>query len=59
MGTLATRMVVREGESRHLGHFDRGEGPRVTDLLGDWAAYLQAHLDEYETGKHAGASPGQ
>jgi uncharacterized protein YyaL (SSP411 family) len=39
-------------------HFDRGEGPRVADLLGDWAAFLQAALDEYETGKHRGALAG-
>ena len=58
MSTLATRMVVRDGDSRRLAHFDRGDGPRVTDLLGDWAAYLQAHLDEYETGKHPGALAG-
>ena len=34
-----------------LMHFDRGEGPRVADLLSDWAAYLQATIDEYETGQ--------
>jgi uncharacterized protein YyaL (SSP411 family) len=58
MSTLATRMVVREGDERRLMHFDRGDGPQVADLLGDWAAYLQAHLDEYETGKHPGALAG-
>jgi uncharacterized protein YyaL (SSP411 family) len=41
-----------------LMHFDRGEGPRVADLLSDWAAFLQAALDEYETGKHRGALGG-
>jgi uncharacterized protein YyaL (SSP411 family) len=51
---LAARMLVG-GELRH---FDRGEGPRVADLLGDWAAFLQAALDEYETGKHRGALGG-
>jgi uncharacterized protein YyaL (SSP411 family) len=58
MRTLSTRMLVREGEHRRLMHFDRGDGPRVADLLGDWAAYLQAHLDEYETGKHPDALAG-
>jgi uncharacterized protein YyaL (SSP411 family) len=58
MSTLATRMVVRDGNVGLLMHFDRGDGPRIPDLLGDWAAYLQAHLDEYETGKHAGALAG-
>jgi uncharacterized protein YyaL (SSP411 family) len=58
MHTLSTRMLVREGEHRRLMHFDRGDGPRVADLLGDWAAYLQAHLDEYETGKHPDALAG-
>jgi uncharacterized protein YyaL (SSP411 family) len=58
MRTLATRMVVRDGDDRRLMHFDRGDGPQVADLLGDWAAYLQAHLDEYETGKHPGALAG-
>jgi uncharacterized protein YyaL (SSP411 family) len=58
MRTLSTRMLAREGEHRRLMHFDRGGGPRVADLLGDWAAYLQAHLDEYETGKHPDALAG-
>jgi len=53
---LAARMVV--GPDGHLMHFDRGEGPQVADLLGDWAAFLQAALDEYETGKHPGALGG-
>ena len=39
-------------------HFDRGDGPQVADLLSDWAAFLQAALDEYETGKHRGALAG-
>jgi uncharacterized protein YyaL (SSP411 family) len=56
MGTIASRMVV--GPERQLMHFDRGEGPRVADLLSDWAAYLQATIDEYETGKHRGALAG-
>lgn len=54
MRTIATRMVVE----RRLMHFDRGEGPQVADLLGDWAAYLTATIDEYETGKHPGAFGG-
>jgi uncharacterized protein YyaL (SSP411 family) len=56
MHTIATRMVVRP--ERELMHFDRGDGPRVSDLLSDWAAYLQATVDEYETGKHPGALSG-
>lgn len=56
MATIATRMVV--GPERQLMHFDRGEGPRVADLLSDWAAYLQATIDEYETGKHPSALNG-
>jgi uncharacterized protein YyaL (SSP411 family) len=56
MHTIATRMVVRP--DRELMHFDRGDGPRVSDLLSDWAAYLQATVDEYETGKHPGALSG-
>ncbi|HUG06106.1 MAG TPA: DUF255 domain-containing protein [Candidatus Limnocylindria bacterium] len=35
-----------------LAHYDRGEGPRVRDLLGDLAAVLTAQLDAYETGHH-------
>ncbi|HEV8230310.1 MAG TPA: DUF255 domain-containing protein [Candidatus Limnocylindria bacterium] len=58
MNTIATRMVVREGDVARLMHFDRGDGPQVSDLLSDWAAYLTAHLDEYETGKHPGALDG-
>jgi len=53
---IAARMVV--SPERQLMHFDRGEGPRVADLLGDWAAFLQAALDEYETGKHRPALAG-
>jgi hypothetical protein len=52
---IAARMLVGQHQ---LMHFDRGEGPRVADLLGDWAAFLQAALDEYETGKHRGALAG-
>jgi uncharacterized protein YyaL (SSP411 family) len=51
---LAARMLV----AGQLMHFDRGEGPRVADLLGDLAAFLHAALDEYETGKHRGALAG-
>jgi uncharacterized protein YyaL (SSP411 family) len=51
---IAARMLV----GTQLMHFDRGEGPRVADLLSDWAAFLHAALDEYETGKHAGALGG-
>ena len=48
--TIATRMWdPKEG----LAHFDRGEGPRVRDLLGDLATVLTAQLDAYETGEHA------
>src|SRR5439155_967610 len=53
---IAARMVV--SPEHQLMHFDRGEGPRVADLLGDWAAFLQAALDEYETGKHRPALAG-
>ncbi len=56
MHTIATRMATRP--ERGLGHYDRGDGPRVADLLPDWAAYLQAQLDEYETGKHPAALDG-
>ncbi|MEP6694600.1 MAG: DUF255 domain-containing protein, partial [Chloroflexota bacterium] len=52
---LAARMLGHDGQ---LMHFDRGDGPRVADLLGDWAAFLQAALDMYETGKHRGALGG-
>src|SRR5882672_6101035 len=54
--SIAARMVV--SPDRQLMHFDRGEGPRVADLLTDRAAFLQAALDEYETGKHRGALGG-
>jgi uncharacterized protein YyaL (SSP411 family) len=53
---IAARM--RPGPDGQLMHFDRGDGPRVADLLSDWAAFLQAALDEYETGKHRGALAG-
>ncbi|HJW47824.1 MAG TPA: DUF255 domain-containing protein [Candidatus Limnocylindria bacterium] len=47
--TIATKMWdPKEG----LAHFDRGEGPRVRDLLVDLAAVLTAQLDAYETGEH-------
>jgi uncharacterized protein YyaL (SSP411 family) len=35
-----------------LAHFDRGEGPKVRDLLSDLAAVLSAQLDAFETGDH-------
>jgi uncharacterized protein YyaL (SSP411 family) len=54
--SIASRMRV-DPDGR-LMHFDRGEGPQVADLLSDWAAFLQAALDEYETGKHLGALAG-
>ena len=47
--TIATRMW---DPTEGLAHFDRGEGPRVRDLLGDLAAVLTAQLDAYETGEH-------
>ena len=53
---IAARMLARPGGQ--LMHFDRGDGSRVADLLGDWAAFLQAALDEYETGKHRPALAG-
>jgi hypothetical protein len=56
MRTLATRMWDRE--RKRLWHFDRGDGPRLEDLLGDLAAYLAATLDAYETGRHPGAFDG-
>jgi uncharacterized protein YyaL (SSP411 family) len=62
MHTLSTRMLSREGDSRRLTHFDRGgprvDGSTVADLLGDWATYLAAQLDLYETGQHPGALAG-
>jgi len=54
--SIASRMRV-DPDGR-LMHFDRGDGPQVADLLSDWAAFLQAALDEYETGKHPGALAG-
>jgi uncharacterized protein YyaL (SSP411 family) len=54
--SIASRMRV-DPDGR-LMHFDRGDGPQVADLLSDWAAFLQAALDEYETGKHLGALAG-
>ncbi|CAN5258315.1 hypothetical protein BH18CHL2_BH18CHL2_01960 [soil metagenome] len=56
MGTLATRMMP--GEPRALMHFDRGDGPQVADLLADFAAFLAATIDAYETGRHPGALAG-
>src|SRR5438093_752371 len=53
---IAARMLARPGGQ--LLHFDRGDGPRVADLLGDRASFLQAALDEYETGKHRPALAG-
>ena len=47
--TIATRMW---DPTEGLAHFDRGEGPRVRDLLGDLAAVLTAQLDAYDTGEH-------
>jgi len=54
--SIASRMRV-DPDGR-LMHFDRGDGPHVADLLSDWAAFLHAALDEYETGKHPGALAG-
>jgi uncharacterized protein len=47
--TIASTMWDAE---EGLAHFDRGEGPKVRDLLGDLAAVLTAQLDAYETGDH-------
>ena len=47
--TIATKMW---DPTEGLAHFDRGEGPRLRDLLGDLAAVLTAQLDAYETGEH-------
>jgi len=47
--TIASRMWDPDNG---LAHFDRGEGPRVRDLLGDLVAVLTAQLDAYETGAH-------
>jgi uncharacterized protein len=47
--TIATNMWdPNEG----LAHFDKGEGPRLRDLLGDLAAVMTAQLDAYESGAH-------
>src|SRR5439155_3323700 len=54
--TVGTRLWDREGKS--LYHYDRGEGRRLPDLLGDLAAGLAAYLDAYETGLHPGALGG-
>ena len=54
--SIASRM--RLDPDGRLMHFDRGDGPQVADLLSDWAAFLNAALDEYETGKHVGALAG-
>ena len=47
--TIATSMW---GPDEGLAHFDRGEGPKVRDLLSDLAAVLSAQLDAFETGDH-------
>jgi uncharacterized protein YyaL (SSP411 family) len=53
-GIEVLRMIAREmwDPSDGLAHFDRGEGPRVRDLLGDLVSVLTAQLDAYETGAH-------
>jgi len=53
--TIANRMSRPDGR---LGHFDRGDGPAVFDLLGDLAALCGAMLDVYETGSHPHALDG-
>jgi len=53
--TIANRMSRPDGS---LGHFDRGQGPEVADLLGDLAALCGAMLDVYETGAHPHALEG-
>ena len=53
--TVANRMSREDGR---LGHFDRGQGPEVFDLLGDLAALCGAMLDGYETGAHPHALDG-
>ncbi|MGH2378237.1 MAG: thioredoxin domain-containing protein [Candidatus Limnocylindria bacterium] len=65
MGTLATRMVrpddqpIAEDAARNaVGHFDRGNGPDIFDLLTDHAALLAGSIDAYETGLHPGALGG-
>jgi uncharacterized protein YyaL (SSP411 family) len=47
--TIATSMWDPD---EGLAHFDRGEGPKVRDLLSDLAAVLSAQLDAFETGDH-------
>ena len=56
MRTVGTRLWDREAKS--LYHYDRGEGRRLPDLLGDLVASLAANLDAYETGLHPGALGG-
>jgi uncharacterized protein len=53
--TVANRLAMPD---ESLGHFDRGHGPEVPDLLGDLAALLAAMLDVYETGDHPHALEG-
>ena len=53
--TIANRMALADGG---LGHFDRGQGPEIGDLLGDLAALCAAMLDVYETGAHPHALEG-
>jgi uncharacterized protein len=53
--TIANRLLAPDGR---LGHFDRGSGPEVWDLLGDLAALCGAMLDVYETGAHPHALEG-
>ena len=54
MRTIATRLTV----DRRLMRFDAGAGAVLPDLLVDTAAYLNATLDAYETGRHPGALAG-
>jgi uncharacterized protein len=56
MRTIATRMF--DASTKAVRHFDRGDGPRIDDLLSDHAALLAATLDEYETGRHPDALAG-
>src|SRR3989442_5464321 len=44
--------LIRDGS---LHHVDGATAPRIPDLLGDIAAWLNALLDGYETGEHSGA----
>ena len=41
--------LIRDGS---LHHVDSATAPRIPDLLGDAAAWLNALLDAYETGEH-------